>query len=307
MTATPQAENTAPQLSVPEGQEGLASPDQQDLVREIEQEGEISEDTQQILNKFKSTEDLAKSYAELQKKFTQNQQQKSETDTTTDKSEEEATDSVESNWPESPEKYTKEIGEEFYGSEVAQALDVAGVNPVEMCDKFYAGEDVSNYVNDIVEKGGLPRGLVERYLAGSREAAGMNKAAAPEGITAEQEQQIKDELGGDDSFEKISQWASKNLSKEVLDSYNETIDSGNAEAIRWAVRSLQIEMANPKSVVEPKLYGGGDAPNESVYESKQQVLDAMNKKNSKGERYYDIDPAYQRKVSQILARSDVGF
>ena len=43
MTATPQAENTAPQLSVPEGQEGLASPDQQDLVREIEQESEISE------------------------------------------------------------------------------------------------------------------------------------------------------------------------------------------------------------------------------------------------------------------------
>ena len=299
MTATPQG---TPQLTIPEGQEGIASPDQQELVEQIQQEGQISEDAQQVLEKFKSTEDLAKSYAELQRKFTQNQQQKPETQEKAEESTEEST-TDEINWPESIENYTFEVGEKFYGTEVATALQNAEVNPVEMCEKFYAGEDVSNYVSDIVEKGGLPRDLVERYLEGSRVRAGLNLESAQKVMTEAEEQQIKDELGGDTAFNQIADWAGKNLNAETLKSYNDTIDGGNPDAIRWAVRSLQIEMANPNAVVEPKLIGGGDVPSETTFQSKQQVLDAMSKTNDRGQKIYEVDPSYQESVKQMLARS----
>ena len=299
MTATPQG---TPQLTIPEGQEGIASPDQQELVEQIQQEGQISEDAQQVLEKFKSTEDLAKSYAELQRKFTQNQQQKSETQEKAEESTEEST-SDEINWPESIENYTFEVGEKFYGTEVATALQNAEVNPVEMCEKFYAGEDVSSYVNDIVDKGGLPRDLVERYLEGSRVRAGLKRESAQKEMTEAEEQQIKDELGGDAAFNQIADWAGKNLNPETLKAYNETIDGGNPDSIRWAVRSLQIEMANPNAVIEPKLIGGGDVPSQTTFTSKQQVLDALSKTNDKGQKIYDLDGTYRDSVKEMLARS----
>ena len=295
MTATPQG---TPQLTIPEGQEGIASPDQQELVEQIQQESQVDEDAQQVLSKFKSTEDLAKSYAELQRKFTQNQQQKPETQ---EKAEESTSDEI--NWPESIENYTFEVGEKFYGTEVATALQNAEVNPVEMCEKFYAGEDVSSYVNDIVDKGGLPRDLVERYLEGSRVRAGLKRESAQKVMTDAEEQQIKDELGGDAAFNQIADWAGKNLNAETLKAYNDTIDTGNPDAIRWAVRSLQIEMANPNAVVEPKLIGGGDVPSQTTFTSKQQVLDALSKTNDKGQKIYDLDGTYRDSVKEMLARS----
>ena len=302
MTATPQG---TPQLTIPEGQEGIASPDQQELVEQIQQESQVDEDAQQVLSKFNGDNAaLAKSYAELQRKFTQNQQQKSETQTETETTEKTPDFEPEKvNWPESIEEYTVEIGEKFYGKEVAQALSTAEVNPVEMCEKFYAGEDVSSYVNDIVEKGGIPRGLVERYLEGSRQAAGFSSTTTSEGISEEQEQQIKDELGGDAAFNQIADWAGKNLNAETLKAYNDTIDTGNPDAIRWAVRSLQIEMANPNAVVEPKLIGGGDVPSQTTFTSKQQVLDALGKTNEKGQKIYDLDGTYRDSVKEMLARS----
>ena len=57
--------------------------------------------------------------------------------------------------------------------------------------------------------------------------------------------------------------------------------------------------------MEPKLYGGGDAPAETRFESKQQVLDAMNKKNDRGQRLYDVDSAYRQKVESLIGASDV--
>ena len=64
-------------------------------------------------------------------------------------------------------------------------------------------------------------------------------------------------------------------------------------------------MGNPNAVVEPKLYGGGSEPTVQRFSSKQEVLDAMNKKNDKGQRLYDVDSAYQEKIARTMANSDV--
>ena len=286
MTATPQG---TPQLTIPEGQEGIASPDQQELVEQIQQEGQISEDAQQVLEKFKSTEDLAKSYAELQRKFTQNQQQKPETQTET---------KTEQTEPQ-VESYTAEQAAQVYGKETVEALAQKGMNLAEVMYKADNGGDISEHYDTLAEAFNVPRQVVENYVSGAK----APQPSEPQGLSEEQEQQIKDELGGDTAFNQIADWAGKNLNAETLKSYNETIDSGNADAIRWAVRSLQIEMANPNAVVEPKLIGGGDVPSQTTFTSKQQVLDALGKINDKGQKIYDLDGTYRDSVKEMLARS----
>tara|TARA_R100000654_G_scaffold20441_6_gene41222 strand:- start:1756 stop:2625 length:870 start_codon:yes stop_codon:yes gene_type:complete len=282
MTATPQG---TPQLTIPEGQEGIASPDQQELVEQIQQEGQISEEAQQVLEKFKSTEDLAKSYAELQRKFTQNQQQKPETQT------EQTEPQVES--------YTAEQAAQVYGKETVEALAEKGMNLGEVMYKADSGGDISEHYDTLAEAFNVPRQVVENYVSGAK----ATQPSEPQGLSEEQEQQIKDELGGDTAFNQIADWAGKNLNAETLKSYNETIDSGNADAIRWAVRSLQIEMANPNAVVEPKLIGGGDVPSQTTFTSQQQVLDALSKTNDKGQKIYDLDGTYRDSVKEMLKRS----
>jgi hypothetical protein len=67
----------------------------------------------------------------------------------------------------------------------------------------------------------------------------------------------------------------------------------------------QASQGQQEPLVEPELVGGGKADNALRFESQAQVLDAMNKKNSKGQRMYDVDEAYRDRVQQALMRSDV--
>jgi len=284
MTATPQG---TPQLTIPEGQEGIASPDQQELVEQIQQESQVDEDAQQVLSKFKSTEDLAKSYAELQRKFTQNQQQKPETEPETEQTEPQV------------ESYTAEQAAQIYGKETVEALAEKGMNLGEVMFKADSGEDISQHYDTLAEAFNVPRQVVENYVSGAK----APQSTEPQGITEQQEQQIKDEIGGDDAYAKLDQWAGKNLSKEMVESFNQTMESGNIDAIKWAIRNVQMQMESPNAVVEPKLIGGGDVPSETTFQSKQQVLDAMSKTNDRGQKIYETDPAYQESVKQMLARS----
>ena len=286
MTATPQG---TPQLTIPEGQEGIASPDQQELVEQIQQEGQISEDAQQVLEKFKSTEDLAKSYAELQRKFTQNQQQKPETQTET---------KTEQTEPQ-VESYTAEQAAQVYGKETVEALAEKGMNLAEVMYKADNGGDISEHYDTLAEAFNVPRQVVENYVSGAK----APQPSEPQGLSEQQEQSIKDEVGGDEAWKQMGAWANKNLPKDVVESFDETMDSGNIDAIKWAVRNLQIQMASPTAVVEPKLIGGGDVPSQTTFTSKQQVIDALGKTNDKGQKIYDLDGTYRDSVKEMLARS----
>jgi hypothetical protein len=287
MTATPQG---TPQLTIPEGQEGIASPDQQELVEQIQQESQVDEDAQKVLEKFNGDKAaIAKSYAELQRKFTQNQQQKPETqpETKTEQTEPQV------------ESYTAEQAAQVYGKETVDALAEKGMDLGEVMFKADSGEDISQHYDTLAEAFNVPRQVVENYVSGAK----APQSTEPQGLSEQQEQAIKDEIGGDDAYAKLDQWAGKNLSKEMVESFNQTMESGNIDAIKWAIRNVQMQMESPNAVVEPKLIGGGDVPSETTFQSKQQVLDAMSKTNDRGQKIYETDPAYQESVKQMLARS----
>ena len=275
MTATPQ-------LTTPEGIEGMVAPGQESILEEFIQEQEAAKEPELLLGKFKSQDDLAKAYQELEKKLGQA--------STTD--------------PEAPspaQGYSPEQAIELYGEGPVSALKEKGLDLAEVMFNADNGQDISEHYDALAETFGVTRQMVENYVS---KAQGSAPAEAP-GLTEADAAQLKAMVGGEDSFNKLSQWAANNLEKGELAKYNAVVDSGNKDAIEWALKALQARVAAPDSVVEPKLYGGGEAAAVAKFESQQQVLDAMNKRNDKGQKLYEVDEAYREKVQQLLAISSV--
>ena len=272
-----------PQISTPEQLEGLVGPGQENILEEFVQEQEAAQSNDKILGKFNTQEDLAKAYTELEKRV--GQQPQNET-------------------PEPPveqtdDNYTAEAASELYGKEYVDALSEKGVDMADIMKRADSGEDISANYDTLAEVFNVPKAVVENYV----NAAQQTQMPAP-GLTPEDGVEVRNAIGGDEAFAEVTQWVEKNVDKQTLDNYNKIADT-NKEAALWALKFFQSQMKSPGSVVEPKLYGGGNVPSQTTYESKQQVLDAMNKTNSKGQRLYDVDEAYRDKVAKILLNSDV--
>lgn len=282
--------DTSPQLTQAETEKGgMIGPGQENIVEEFAREQEQAQEEDAILGKFKSPQELAKAYAELQRKMGQ---QSSKPQDAPAEEAQEAADDVEG--------YSADQAVQVYGKEAVETLAGKGIDLADLMWKADSGEDISSHYDTLAETFNVPRTVVENYVS---KAQGAESGA---GLTESDAQQILDQVGGQEQFDRLSGWAKANMSQEELASYNAVVDSGNKEAISWALRAMQARQKAPEAVVEPQLYGGG-APSDTTvrFESQQQVLDAMNKRNDRGQRLYDIDEAYRNKVQMILAVSDV--
>lgn len=288
MTATP-----APEL------QDLLAPGQEDMIdgflEELEQEqadlntSEPQQDQQLLAGKFKSTEELEKAYLEAQRLIGQRGQKLPEP-------QEEAA-------PLTPEQYTPELGKQLYGDTVATAIEAAQINPLEMAEKVYSGQDVSSYVDALVDKGGLPRQVVETYLQGIAPAKAPSESSAAS-LTETDVSELKAMVGGEQQFQQLSQWAMDNLEPQELADYNAAVDSGNKAAARFALKQLQVRAA-AAGTSEPKLIGGGSAIKADVFESDQQAVDARSKRDKNGKFLYETDPKYRQWYDKTLSRSNV--
>ena len=278
----------------------MLAPGQEDMIdgflAELEEEqaqlngAEAQEGEQPLLaGKFQSTEELEKAYLEAQKLISSRGQQPPESAT-----EEPAP---------TPEQYTPELGKQLYGDAAAAVFEVAQINPLEMAQKVEAGEDVNAYVDALVEKGGLPRELVQTYLQGVKPAATPAPAQQQgEGLTEADAAELKALVGGEQKFQQLSQWAVANLEPQELADYNAAVDSGNKGAARFALKQLQVRAG---SSGEPKLISGGSPVTADVFDSDRQALDARSKQDANGRYVYDTDPKYRQWYDKTLSRSNV--
>jgi len=281
--------DTSPQLTIPEGEKGgMVGPGQEGIVEEFAKEQEQLQEEEAILGKFKSPQDLAKAYAELQRKMGQQSAAEPELEPVAE--------------PEAAEEpgYSADQASEIYGKEAVELLAGKGVNLAELMWNADQGADISEYYDTLAETFQVPRQVVENYVSKAQSASSAGEAGLSEADATE----LLQSVGGQESFDQLSGWAKSNLPAEELADYNAVVDSGNKEAISWALKAMQARQVAPESVVEPQLYGGG-APTDTVvrFESQQQVLDAMNKRNDRGQRLYDVDEAYRNKVAMILHAS----
>ena len=274
-----------------EGREGMAGPGQEELLEQFiseQQQEQRQEDNPTLLaGKYKSPEDLERAYKELETKLGQQQSQPERQESQVD-------------------VYTEEAAKGIYGEEAVNQLAERGLSMAELMRTADSGGDISEHFDVLAEAFRVPRQVVENYVsqAGAVQAGAQAESVAS-GLTETDTYELKAMVGGEERFNELSDWAAKNLTKDALAEYNEAVDSGNKMAIKWALRTLQSKYQAPDAVVEPKLYGGGDAPGPQVFESQQQLMDAMNKRNDRGQIMYEVDEAYRQKVIEILAKSPI--
>ena len=280
MTTTP----NSPQISTPEANaEGMVAPGQENILEEYIQEQQQQGEPELLAGKFRNQDELLKGYEELQRKLGQQD--------------------APAEQQQSSEGYTQEQAVEVYGKEAVDSLQAKGINLADVMFKADAGEDISNTYDDLAAAFNVPRQVVENYV--SKAQAGGSEDAGPAELSSQDEADIKEIVGGDQGFTELSEWAQANLDESELDAYNAAVDSNNKMAISWALKAMMARRAAPGAVIEPKLYGGGDVPQATRFESQQQVLDAMNKRNERGQRLYDVDSAYRKNIEKLLAASDV--
>ena len=278
-----------------EGREGMAAPGQEQLLDQFiaEQQAEQQAEPNLLAGKYKSPEELERAYKELESKLGQQSQQEPPT-------------SQPERQEQSAEVYTEEAAKGLYGEAAVNKLAERGIQMAELMRAADSGQDISEHFDALSETFGVPRQVVENYVS---KAAGVSGSVEAQPVASELTEndmaELKATVGGEEKFNELSKWAAQSLTKEALAEYNEVVDSGNKAAIKWALRALQGKYKAPDAVVEPKLYGGGEAPGPQVFESQQQLMDAMNKRNDRGQILYEVDEAYRNKVVEILRRSPI--
>ena len=284
--------DTSPQLTTPEGIEGQVAPGQESIVEEFDREQEAAAQEEAILGKFKSPQELAKAYAELQRKMGQ---QSGEKPQETQQAEPESA-------PEQKGAYTAEQAAERYGSAAVESLAEKGVDLGEVMAKADQGQDISEHYETLAETFNTTPEVVDMFKQAMTAAPAAEGSA--DGLTDAQSTAILNELGGQEVFDQLQAWGRENMSDAEKASYNQAVNTGNAEAVSWALKSLQARQELFQQDTEPQLYGGGTpSADRQVFQSQQQVLDAMNKRNDQGQRLYDVDEAYRNKVALILNAS----
>lgn len=232
--------------------------------------------------KFNSPDELAKAYAELESKLGQNpapENTEGEAGETTEG--EESTE--ESNDAESEGPY--------YSEAIDQALNNAGVDPADVQREFAENQALGDETYSKLEEAGYPREMVDAYIKGLQ--------ADAQGAANEQTQEIMGEVGGEQAYSEITEWAANNLTEQEIDEFNKAVEGG-AEAAKWAVRGLYARYRQSEGQ-EPSrsLSGRTQSSSTDSYTSTQQVVEAM-----KDPRYQN-DPAFRKQVQDKLQRSNV--
>ena len=276
-------------LSQPEAEDQrMVGPGQESILEEFvaeQEQQEQQEQQQKLLGKFSSTEELAKAYQELEKKLGQPKGEADPEDV-----------------PSPTEGYTTQQAVDIYGEAPVAALKEKGLDLADVMWQADSGKDISEHYDTLAEAFTVPLQVVENYIAKAQPAAPAAEAAV---MTAEDATQIKAMVGGDEGFKQLSDWAIANLAPQELADYNAAVDSGNKQTAAWALKAIHARATGAAAPAEPKLISGGRPPVAEKFESQQQVLDAMSKRNAKGQKLYEVDDAYRQKVRDLLATSDV--
>ena len=230
-----------------------------------------------ILGKFKSVEDLAASYKELEGKLGQ----VSEEDQATEETEEQTQEEGEFD------------AEQFYGDGLASVLEEVGIDPVDITDRFNESGEISEDDYSKLGEAGFSKQVIDTYLDGLR---GMGEG---DEIPAQQIQDIKNSVGGDQAYEQMADWCQQNLSEQEIKAFDKITETADAPVIKLAVEGLYTRYKNAMGVEPDLVTGRPAASGPNPYRSTAEVVAAMSDKR------YGKDVSYTEDVQNRLAGSDV--
>lgn len=196
----------------------------------------IEDRPQWLPEKFQSPEDLAKAYAELEKKLGK---------------------------PAEPQQTPPQDNQQT-DQQAADELASKGLNLSDFSAEFAEKGELSPESYDKLEKAGYPRNIVDQYIDGQRARAALY------------ESEIKSVAGGDKAFSEMVEWAKSNLTPAEIAAYNAAIDSGDQAKAKLAVSGVaqRFQAARPSEPSLFKAATSAN-PSMEAYESIAQLQKDM--------------------------------
>ena len=244
----------APQEIDPESEEAV------DAISE-EQTQETQEDRPEWLpEKFKSPEDMANAYSELEKKLGAGAKEQEQ---------EEGEETNENEQDDNQEEDTN-------------TNDVI----VEASKEFFENDGViseETYKN--LAKIGLPKELVDSYAAGQQ------------ALQQSEEGSIKSVTEG--NWDQMAEWAANNLSPEEVETFDDIVQNGTVEQAKLATKGLYAQF-KAENGVSPKLVQGAVSGSSTMpFKSNQELARAMSDPRYKsGDKSYHEEIDRRIAVSQ---------
>jgi len=250
--------------------------------------------------KFKSVEDLAASYKELEGKL----------GTITEEAP--ATEEVEESTgvPEGYEDFYQEDGtvdyssvNENYGEILGEIFKENSIDPYKISAEFHKNEgEIPEEMYQSLLDAGLSKNAVDSYLTGRAAEMGYTEegeeGAVDELATAEVKD-IRDSIGGDEAYSKMVGWALENLPTPEIEAFNDATNTMSGPQLSMMVQGLYTRYQNAMGV-EPNLYSGKSASSGvTPYRSTAEVVAAM------GDPRWEKDVTYTEQVKARLENSSV--
>ena len=211
--------------------------------------------------KFKSPEDLAKAYNELQSKLGETNEKETSNDTAGDTTDDSSND-----------------------EDAAPMAEAVSVATAEYSEK---GE-LSDKTFDALEQAGLPREMVEAYIQG-QEAIAVGQAA-----------DVQQTIGGLANYEAMAEWAGENLDDTDLDAFNTIVETGTVEQAKVAVKGLYSQFLSaggkPPQLIQGDTVGSGLKP----FTSSAQITEAMRDPRYKNDPAYRENVEKRLSVSDVF-------
>jgi len=238
-------------------------PTEEKPVTEEELPQEQSDRPEWLPEKFKDPADMAKAYAELEKKMGAGAK---EDEAEVEQSETEAEDK---------EEQTEENTSEAYKA-VAEASKEFFENDGQLSEETY----------NALEKAGLPRDLVDSYAAGQQ------------ALLSSEEGQIKGVAQG--NYDAMAEWANENLPQEEIDAFDEVVTGGSISQAKLAVQGLYARYQNEVGA-KPKLTQGAVSGVSTMpFKSMQELARAQSDPRYKsGDKAYHEEIDRRLSVSNI--------
>ena len=169
-------------------------------------------------------------------------------------------------------------------NEAEEAVKEAGLDFSSLESEYDNDGQLSDDSFKKLEQAGIPRSAVDQYIKGQES---INNGFAD---------RVQAEVGGEQEYTSMVEWASNNLNPSEQTAFNDALTNENSA--KFAVQGLysRFKSANPNLIGSNRT--SGQTNNSGGFETKSEMIKAM------GSREYKSDSTYRAKVQAKLAKSN---
>lgn len=188
-----------------------------------------------------------------------------------------------------PEKFQSPVDLAKAYGELEKKVGSKGVDFTSLdqyATEFTQNGDLSEESFKAITAMGFPEPLVRAYVEGQKAVMESNMNS------------VMSTVGGSEKYAAMTEWASENMAPEEIDSFNQIMESGNMNSIKFAVQGLKARYEQAAGTSGRLIQGETSGPSGGAYRSIAEIVAAM-----KDPRYAK-DPAYRKDVEARIGMSN---